>query len=217
MPRIPYKNRKGRRLPGATTIAGCFKPSIEGLLVWACRLGQEGKSLEDGRNSATEPGTLCHAMIEAYLRGEDPHATEKGYGADAIDKATNAYLNFLAWAENNHLTPIEIEPSLVSEEYQYGGTPDLIADLNGKRCLVDWKSGRVYESVLLQLAAYDQLWFENRGARFEAFHVLQIPRNEEMPSFTHRYWEKLPPEAFSAFCRLRETYEEFKTLKKFIQ
>ena len=217
MPRIPYKNKDGKRLPGVTTIAGAFKPSIEGLLIWANRLGQDGKTLEEGRDSATEPGTCVHAMIEAYLRGLDPHEVEKQYPPDVVDKASNAFLNFLTWAETHKLKPVAIEPNLISEAHQYGGTPDLIAEMNGKLSLVDWKSGRVYEHVLLQLAAYREAWFENNGgSRIEGFHVLQIPRNEEIPSFTHRYWESLPEEAFPTFLKLRECYESFKILKKFI-
>lgn len=217
MPRIPYKLSSKERVPGATTIGGAYKPSIEGLLFWANKLGQDGKSLDEGRDTATEPGTLVHAMIDAYLHGLDPWSATDGYSKAVIDKAQNAFINFLHWAENNKLEPVAIEPNLVSEQYRYGGTPDLVAKLYGKLALVDWKSGRIYENTLLQLAAYDNLWAENHnGQRFEAFHILQIPRNEEMPSFTHRFWERLPDEAWPCFVKLREIYEDWKTLKRFI-
>jgi len=216
MPRIQYRNEAGKRLPGTTTVGGAFKPSIEGLLVWANRLGQDGKDLDDGRNTATEPGTLAHSKIDAYLHGQDPEAVDKGYPQDVIDKAQNSYLNFHHWAKNNELKPVSIEPNLVSEQYQYGGTPDLIARLHGKLAIVDWKTGRVYESVLLQLAAYNHLWFENHGEHFEAFHILQIPRNADMPSFTHRFWGHLPDEAWACFEKLLSVYADWKTLKKFI-
>ena len=93
-----------------------------------------------------------------------------------------------------------IEPHLVSEKYQLGGTPDVIAEVMGKLSIIDWKTGRTYEDLFLQLQAYKLFWEENNPKMpiTGGFHVLRIPKNEEIPSFHHSHWATLPPEATEA-------------------
>ena len=68
-----------------------------------------------------------------------------------------------AWLNPEHrIRPLEVEAFLVNETPGYGGTCDLIAELDGEAWLLDWKSaksvadatGKVWAEMRLQLAAY---------------------------------------------------------------
>lgn len=214
-PRISYKLADGTRVPGVTSISGAYKGSIDGLLHWANRGGLEGKSLDDLYGLSTVPGTIVHAMIEAHVQGK-PFVSDPAWTPEQIDIAENSFLNFLTWWDQNEVRPVEVEPHLISEELRCGGTPDLAALVHGKRCLIDWKSGKplAYTSTLLQLAAYGMMWEEIRGSPIEGYYIVVIPRKEDIPTFTVQYRESMPELARKQFRLLREAYENEKALKK---
>jgi hypothetical protein len=94
--------------------------------------------------SAMDRGSRIHAAIE------DRHA---------IDGA-RAWLN--DQAVNHGFRILEVEAFLIHRTLGYGGTLDLIAEIDGEVWLLDWKtgksvawpSGEVYRDLRLQLAAY---------------------------------------------------------------
>ena len=217
MPTIPYKNKDGKRIPGATTIPGQNVGwGKDALIYWANAGGLEGKDLNELRDSATVSGTVAHLMIECDLLVTTPNLTP--YKQEDIDKAEVAYLAYLDWRKQFSFEPLAVEPHLVSEKYQYGLTPDVIGYVKDKLSLIDWKTGRIYENTFLQLAAYKQGWEENNPDKpiEGGFHVLRIPKNEETPSFHHSYWAVLPPEAWECFECALKLHENKKALKKLL-
>ena len=200
MPTIPYKNKAGQRLQGATTIKsqniGWGKG---GLLYWANQQGRDGKTLNEARDTATISGTIAHHLVECSLLGTNPDLHE--YKKEDIHKARIAYWNYQTWCTQFSFEPIAVEPNLVSEKWQYGGTPDVIGKVLGELCVIDWKTGKTYEDLFLQLAAYKVLWEENNPTMpiIGGFHVLRMPKNEDVPSFHHSHWKVLPVDAWGAF------------------
>lgn len=49
---------------------------------------------------------------------------------------------------------IDVEQQVYSSRYQYAGTYDSYSEIDGRRCLVDYKNSMNYDRVALQLAAY---------------------------------------------------------------
>ena len=98
-----------------------------------------------------------HGNIESILRREP--FTPDPRDADAVAGA-RAWLNHQA--REHGLRPLEVEAFLINEALGYGGTLDLIAELDGEVWLLDWKTGKsvawpdgsVYADHRLQLAAY---------------------------------------------------------------
>lgn len=201
-PRIVYQNHNGERLQGITTIKsqqlGWGK---QPLMIWANKVGLKGQTLNEARDTATIPGTIAHLLIENHLKPEilKPEHLQQFEQHD-IDRAMTAFVNFLTWTDQFKFKPIEIEPHLVSEKYQIGGTPDVVAEVMGQRAIVDWKTGKIYEDVFLQLAFYQIVWEENNPDLpiTGGFHVLRIPKDEDVPSFHHSHWGRLPQEATEA-------------------
>ena len=112
--------------------------------------------------SAMDRGSRIHANIESILRREP--FTPDPRDADAVAGA-RAWLN--QQAREHGLRPLEVEAFLINETLGYGGTLDLIAELDGETWLLDWKTGKsvawpdgsVYADHRLQLAAYANAGF----------------------------------------------------------
>jgi hypothetical protein len=221
MPTIPYYNSKGERLPGVTTVKGNIGWSTDALVWWAWKEGfaqcQRGDHLKpkDTVEKAADIGTIAHYMIECDIKGLTPDLSS--YSKESVDKAETAYLNFLQWKQNMNFKPIVVEPHFISEVYQFGGTPDLVAEINGKPSLFDWKSGSgLYADTLIQLAAYRVLWEENNPDILLAggFHLVRIDR--DTASFTYKYWHDLS-EAWETFLLCLELHKKHKILSKLIK
>ena len=113
----------------------------------------------DGR----ERGSRIHGVLESVLRRES-------VDIDPADAA--AVAGARAWLNEAKVRPLEVEAFLINETLGYGGTCDLIAEIDGEVWLLDWKtsksvawaSGKVYDEMRLQLAAYGNAEFIARPA-----------------------------------------------------
>jgi len=212
-----YRNKAGERVPGVTTIIGRFKDS-GGLLYWAFEQGKaaergEIERLYDKRDAAAESGTLAHEMVEAHIKGEK---FEPPFGTldSTIEEANAAFDAYLNWEQTTRLNIVEQEMPLVSEAHHYGGCPDAIGEVNGRLCLVDWKtSNGIYPDYLIQLAAYKTLWEENNPDRplGGGFHLCRFAKSHG--DFGHHYFPNLD-EAWEQFLLFRRAYDIDKDLKK---
>jgi hypothetical protein len=216
-PKSGYHLKDGTRVPGTTTIIGRFKDS-SALLYWAC---EQGKAIERGeigklydrRDAAAEAGTIAHGLVECHINNDDPAALLDGVSPDVGKKAKQAFESYLMWERTTNLKIVEQEMELVSELYKFGGCPDAIGEIDGKLTLVDWKtSNSVYQDMLIQLAAYKQLWEENFPDRpLYGFHLCRF--SKEHGDFAHHYYSELD-DAWEQFKLFRQAYELDKLLKK---
>ena len=136
------------------------------------------------RNEGTEGrerGTRIHAALESILRREP-------FDTNPADEPAIAGARL--WLNKHGVEPLEIEAFLINETEGYGGTCDLIANIDGVIWLLDWKTsksvafpdGKVYSDMRLQLAAYSRAEFIGRvgdGTRYalpaiERFGILHV-------------------------------------------
>src|SRR5579885_70019 len=111
-PKEGYRLKDGSKVPSVTTILGAFK-DCGGLIHWANRLGLQGVDHRDVRDKAADAGTMTHAMIEKWARGEDP---EEVIGPEAeVKSARTAFAAFRRWADSTKFQIVEQEVALVSE------------------------------------------------------------------------------------------------------
>ena len=212
-PKHGYFNSDGVRVPGVTTIIGRFKES-GALMHWAFKQGQSGaSSLYEKRDEAANAGSLAHDMVFQRLNGDEvviPDGTDK----KIAEQAQQAFDAYLTWESMTKLEVIEQEMPLVSDQYNFGGTPDGIGRVNGKLSVIDWKtSNGVYQDYLLQLAAYNILLKECRPDLeiTGGFHLCRFAKSHG--DFAHHYWPELE-NAKKMFLMLRECYDIDKELKK---
>jgi hypothetical protein len=102
-------------------------------------------------SASADLGTRVHEMIDALLRGEEVEVS------DELEPAIQAWL---AWRERfAHLEYIASEVGVWMRHPdmgEYAGTIDcLMRDtMNDELVIIDWKTGGVYESAMMQASAY---------------------------------------------------------------
>ena len=239
MPRINYYLPSGTRLTGTTTILSRFKDS-GGLLHWAWKQGDEGKTVYEERDRAATAGSIAHDLIEATIkRGDVDRVRQRAHFEDQqreLALAEKGFEGFLRWQEQTRVEILHTEVSLVSACPEYGGTLDAIGRINGRLIMLDWKtSNGIYEDYLCQVAAYRNLWesggancaargkgsaplFDIRGLEafgqpIEEVHLLRV--DKQWGGFHHHSWPlELLDLAWDVFRRMAELYPLAKRLKK---
>lgn len=106
------------------------------------------------RDIAAEAGTAIHQAIEALGQAQTPAEVSVVMGG--LDDEVRPFVHqFLAWCEDVQPTFHAQELTCWNERYAYAGTLDMIATVNGQRCIIDIKSGKgAYPEAALQMAAY---------------------------------------------------------------
>jgi len=186
-----YFNKADKQVAGVTTILSVLnKPA---LVPWSNKLGLAGINVRDYVDVLAEIGSCGHDMILAHNKGLAFVAD--GRPADLIDKAENSFISYLNWEKGHKVEPILCEAPLVSEQYQFGGTLDCYALVDGVRTLIDYKTGKaIYSEHVIQTSAYRQLLSEH-GHKVEQVRILQIGRDEtegfseKVVTDTTREWE----------------------------
>lgn len=130
------------------------------------------------RNAGTngrDRGSRIHAVLESICQRQPVAINAED--VPAVDGAR-------AWLNAHKVQPLEVEAFLINETQGYGGTCDLIAEIDGETWLLDWKtgasvawpSGKVYDEMRLQLAAYSRAEFVARVADPERYPLPAIAR-----------------------------------------
>ena len=140
--------------------------------------------------AAGDIGTQAHARIEWLLRQQ--MNLPVGPEPEISDAALWASLAWEDWAKSVNLVPIRIEQVVYHAGHGYAGTADLVALVDGKVTLLDWKTGKaVYDEAHLQNAAYSCAWNEDPtryGVTGDVTHVtrgivVRLPKVEGDPGF----------------------------------
>jgi hypothetical protein len=155
-----YKLKSGTLIPGVTTVLALLdKPAIH---YWIAKQTREGKDWTKVRDEAADIGSIAHYLILTDLKNIKPDLSD--YAQVDIDKAYNAMKSYYAWRKMNEVKSLDVECSLISERWGYGGTFDLLANVNGIDTLIDFKtSGALYPEYSTQIGAYFELIRENKN------------------------------------------------------
>lgn len=98
-------------------------------------------------NKVSDLGTRIHSFMECHLSGQK-------YPRDLTPDMIPAVESYLDWYEANEVEVIDVERILFSKPMRIAGTRDAFLRINGKKCMVDLKTGSVYSKAFVQLAAY---------------------------------------------------------------
>lgn len=173
-----YNNAAGKRLPGVTTILGIInKPA---LVKWANDMGLNGIDTSNFVQDAANKGTVAHAMIQCYLTGHTLDTSN--IAPDVVSKAENAFIKFLSWWDQQGLRCIHSELQIISEEWQVGGTLDILAEriANGNLVEVDLKTGKgIYDEMKIQVCAYAEIYEEVHGKRVDEVWICRTGKDDD--------------------------------------
>ena len=222
-PRKGYYNAAGKRVPGSTTITGHRKGNGEGLLYWANNLGREGIDHRDARQKAANSGTLVHTMVEDFINGKAvvslKWALAHKYTEEQYEAALIGFEAARKWLSQTTIKVVEQEMPMISEKYQFGGTPDAIGVLPDAKpdefVLLDWKTGKLYPTDHIpQIASYRTLWEEyNPGKKIVEVHLCHF--GKEFGEFGHHAFPlEVIDLGWTSFLHMLEMYRIDKQLKK---
>jgi hypothetical protein len=180
-PQNGYFNAAGQPIPGTHDPIQRFMDQTA-LKFWAYKRGQQGLPLFD--RAAIDIGSTVHGMAELDLRGRpdreiEAYANNCLVAPDHLRKAWTSFSAFRAWRQRCEVRAIAQEVPLVSERYQYGGTPDTVAMIGGGLGLLDFKtSPKPYPEHLIGLAAHGQLWQERHPQHpLTSYHLIILPKD----------------------------------------
>lgn len=203
-----YRNEAGAVVPSVTTALNILnKPA---LVKWANRLGLEGIDLDRYRDELADVGTLTHYFIMCKLGDEVPDVSE--YTPEQVDLAEACYKKYIDWERRNPVVPILVEESFVSEQYQYGGRPDLYAVCGKDLVLVDFKTNArgIFPEMIYQVSAYRQLLREI-GYKVSRVVILRLGRTDPEGAEEKILSEAELDVGFEIFIRSLEIYKLSKT------
>ncbi len=186
-----YQLQNGDTIPAVTTVLGILDKG-EAFQDWLWDCGRQGVDYREVRDAAGRVGTITHRFIACHLNSVKPDTG--GYQPGEVAKAEKCFAKYLAWEREHPIKPVMVETPLVSEEFRFGGTPDLLAELGGEFVLIDFKTGGgIYESYFCQVAGYRQLLAEQGwpvgGARIVRISADDAGYEEKIRSDLDRDWQ----------------------------
>jgi hypothetical protein len=154
--------------PRVTSICNVIaKPGLERWLA-----NQESFSaMQKKRKRITDWGKLIHQVIEDMLLGKNPKIEKE------IQPSIDA---FLEWQDENKVKTFAVEKKVVSQKHSYIGTPDVIAEINGKLGILELKTSQdVWDEYFIQTAAYMQAYNEKALEKAKTQWILRIDQYQE--------------------------------------
>lgn len=152
-----YLNAAGQKLPGVTSIMSEHLGwKTNGLIGWAFKLGQEGRSLKE-RDDAAALGTLAHSFFE-QMHGGGP--VDCGSFTESEIEAAKALAHKGQTMLDAHdLEVVHSELQLVGGKapYEFGGTLDVLCKhkKTSELVIADIKTSKgIYPEMAIQLGAY---------------------------------------------------------------
>jgi hypothetical protein len=131
---------------------------------------------------ASEIGSQAHALIEWTLKAK--LLQQPGPAPRVSDKAQWSFMAWEDWAKSVKLKPLYVEQVVYSRRFGYAGTLDLLAEVDGKLTVVDWKTGKaVYAEAHLQNAAYRQAIREMGHGNPVQGIIVRLPKVDTDPEF----------------------------------
>lgn len=148
------------------------------LLSWSNAMGlYKHMKYSDIMETATGIGSIVHNAIEQFIQKSE----ELDFSAvpDAYKREVyNSYTAFKKWWKTieTHNYRIVMEEETIICKY-YGGTLDLLIEIDGKLYLLDFKtSNHLSYKYFLQLAAYRRALFYERGISIDGTILLQLSK-----------------------------------------
>jgi ATP-dependent exoDNAse (exonuclease V) beta subunit len=184
-----YYEVDGKLYPSVTSILSCLAKPPQ-LIKWIADVGynESQKVLK----KAGARGTRVHEAIESILLEDGVKYKLKGDEPKLVEQ-------FNKWMEEYKPQIEQTEGTLYSKNHEFAGTTDLIAIIDKRRVLIDFKtSTRVQKVYGLQLAAYKKAYEEMTGLEIDDCYVLHLREKG--------YTFKKMDEPFVVFLALLHTF-----------
>lgn len=185
----------GEWLKSVTRATGILdKPA---LIPWACKMMAEklvtiatekGKlattdidlakgAWREKRDNSADKGTAIHDLLSRYINyklGKEKEMPDM----PKDEQIMNAYLAFRDWEATHKVKFIATEVLVYSKKYNFVGTLDCIAEVDGEYCLIDFKSGNgIYWDMVLQVSGYGIAHEEETSKKFDRCWIVRFGKD----------------------------------------
>jgi len=173
--------KKGEIVPGVTTIIdGQLAWNKNALIAWARREALAGQDPEKIKNEAGKIGSCADCLIGCMVTKKTPDL--KDFTSNQITEAQKSAQSFAVWWDESGLIFNEYQKQVISEQFRYGGTLDLILSGNGNLFLYDMKRSKgIWPSMKIQIAAYKNAYEEQEGKRIDECYILHLQEEVVTP------------------------------------
>lgn len=128
------------------------------------------------KEAAADFGSQVHEFAENFAKfkiGKLPKSPE--ITDDMPEEVINGINAFLSWYNENDVQFIEAEKLIYSKKHGFVGMTDVIARVNGRLMLIDYKTGKgVYSEAHYQVAGYVMGYEEETDLRVDAALILNF-------------------------------------------
>lgn len=147
-----------RYVPSVTWIAGCYPKGIA-FYKWLANQGwDEGQAL---KQAAGDKGSKVHTAIEDMIHGVEVKMDDKYLNktTEQQEELTleeyDCLMAFSDWVAETKPKFLQSEFVIFDEKTGYAGTVDCLCEIDGKKFIVDFKTGQyIWPEYELQLSAY---------------------------------------------------------------
>ena len=197
-------------IPSVTWITNYVYKGL-GFYIWLSKHNWD--EAEAIKNEAGDKGSKIHKAIEQLIIGASVKMEDKFFSKlseqdeDLTPEEYGAVLSFKNWYDEVKPEFLMEETTVISKKYNFAGTVDCVAKIDGQIYILDWKSSQyVWPSMEAQLSAYKQALREmGRKVDDAKLAVLQVgyKRNKRGWKFTEvddqfenlflpaqRFWDK---------------------------
>lgn len=180
----------GRILPSVTTIMRPLSNAMYGTVD------------ESILKKAASRGTAVHNAIENYTL----------FGIEDIDESYAGYFKaYKSWMKQHTLNVLASETKVYHKTLLYAGTADMIAEVDGKTTLIDFKTSAAVNRMLtgVQLEAYAKA-FESHGFNVDSKAILHL-KSDGM--YEWKVYEKNDLESWEVFGALMTVHNHINKYK----
>lgn len=173
---------------------------------------EAGKQHTIKKDEAADIGTQIHAWCEDYIKSSVKD--RKSLALPTDERVLNGATAFLRWIKKYKVEFISSEQLVYSKKYEYVGLMDLKAKVNGKLCVVDFKSSKyVYDEYVMQVAAYLKADAEESNEKYDGAWIMKFGKDDG--EFAAYYLSMtLIESAFDAFTGLLKTKNWLKIMAR---
>ena len=189
-----YQTPEGKLYPSITTVLQ--KRKMAGLMEWRKNVGEDVANYI--ARTAAHRGTKVHHMCEDFLNNME---------SDYPEKWAEHKKNFLPYVLFGQLKPVLMqkvnnilaqECGLYTDKYRVAGRVDCIAEYNGVKSIIDFKTSRKErnddwnESYYIQASAYAEMFEERTGIAINQIVILVVTEDGVVQEFVKDKGEYLP-------------------------
>jgi len=149
--------------------------------VWAADMKKKYRTVF---KKAGEIGTEVHKWVEDHIKSVIESGVRPLPASPTSPEVESAVKAFLEWESVNHVEYLVSERKVFSVKHKYAGTLDVIANINGVKTLLDFKTSNYYsDNYALQTAAYRMAYNEElEKERIDNRVVIMLSKETGMPT-----------------------------------